>query len=544
MMAWMMDHQLEGTIRKVSQLNNEFDTQSAPRIGVKFVPPLSNDSMGKLVSLKFTDDPLPLLHHLSLAEIEHASNLGGAGGTSVTKLALQYIYSVQTQWLAVTHQGSGSTAEVKEAAETKYSTLQSIFRQLLRTELDHNSSGHPTLFGQCISTANLSEGQIALLQWAVAIHVHRTTPGEAIITIDQPENHLHPDALIEAITRLVEVNNGGQLWIATHSVPLLAALFNRYEDDISLFCVENGSPKYAGREPERVLLSLMGGEDNIGALRMFIDVPEMLAANRFGAECLLLPGVIETASGADPQVRLAHSAIGESDRRPMKVLDFGAGQGRMLTGLTELLGSTIREKIDYVAWDVLEGPTQHCKLAIELAFGEIGTRWNNDRNTLFEYHESQSFDAAIMCNVLHEIDPTNWLTLFSPNGVLCRAIRPEGKLVIIEDYLMPKGEYAHPFGFTLLDTEALKVLFDSGSEITVHNSEGRYAGRIKAHVIPAKVLKNISAQSRHAALELAAQNAEDQIKNLRANGSGFKAGLAHAFWVQQFANLTIALKNL
>lgn len=39
----------------------------------------------------------------------------------------------------------------------------------------------------------------------------------------------------------------------------------------------------------------------------------------------------------------------------------------------------------------------------------------------------------------------------------------DGQLVIVEDYLMPKGEYAHPYGFTLLDTEAIKLSAESVS---------------------------------------------------------------------------------
>jgi hypothetical protein len=354
--------------------------------------------------------------------------------------------------------------------------------------------------------------------------------------------------MIQTITRLIDANANGQVWIATHSVPLIAALFSQYPDDISLYFMQDGSPIYAGREPEQILLSLMGGEENIGALRQFIDLPELLAVNRFGAECLVPPAVVNAAGGKDPQVAVVHTAIGAADRGPVKILDYGAGHGRLLEGLTAILGDCVATQVDYVAWDVATKPSPQCVATIRAVYGATGDRWFNDRNTLFRVHDAGSFSVAIMCNVLHEIDPLDWLRVFESTSVLSRALHPDGRLVIVEDYLMPKGEYAHPYGFTLLDTEAIKVLFQSGAgveSVGVLEADGRYAGRIRAHVIPSQLLPNVTAVSRRAAIELAANNAADQISKLRTVGrGGFREGQAHAFWVQQFANCTLALKSL
>ena len=500
------------------------------------------------MSLTFTDEPLLPRNNISLSDIERAKGLDVAGGaTQIMELAVPYLYAVQAEWWDATHQATKLDAAAAKSAVSEYRALQSVISQLLGCELDRGASGNPTLFGRPVTEVGLSHGQIALLRWAVALHAHGSEPGEAIITMDEPENHLHPDGMIQAISRLIDVNEDGQVWIATHSVPLLAALFSRYPDDVSWYFMRDGLPMYAGREPEQILLSLMGGEDNIGALRQFIDLPELLAVNRFGAECLLPPTVVSEAGGKDPQVAVAHSAILATDRVPVKVLDYGAGHGRLLEGLRALPGGSIDERIDYVAWDVTRDPSPQCVAAIRSAYGSLETRWSNERNMLFRHHEPGSFQVAIMCNVLHEIDPTDWLGLFDPSDVLSRALNPDGRLVIVEDYLMPKGEYAHPFGFTLLDTEAIKVLFRAGTgkdAVTVLDADGRYAGRIKAHVVPAQLLSNVSATSRRQALELAASNAADQIRKLREGGGGFRAGQAHAFWVQQFANCTLALKNL
>lgn len=546
-MAWLRDLQKRAVIRKVRELNNEFDTATAPRIGVDFDPKPAYTETGDVVSFTFVDVSLPMLSSISLADIERAKGVSIRGGAAqITELTLHYIYAVQAVWWDATHDATTLDENTQKAAVARYESLQSIISQLIGAKLGRDS-GHPTLFGSSISELGLSHGQIILLRWAVALHAHGSDPGEAIITMDEPENHLHPEGMIQAISRLIDVNTNGQVWIATHSVPLLAALFSRYPNDVSLYCLRDGLPMYSGRGPEQILLSLMGGEDNIAALRQFIDLPEMLAMNRFGAECLLPPMVVSEARESDPQIAVAQSTIGAIERVTVKVLDYGAGHGRLLDGLRALCDGRIAEQIDYVAWDVCSEPSQKCVAAIEAAYGSLGTRWHCERNELFRHHQPASFQVAVMCNVFHEIDPSDWISLFESNGVLSRALHADGRLVIIEDYLMPRGEYAHPFGFTLLDTEAIKVLFQAGAgkdTVTVIDAGGMYAGRIKAHVVPAHLLSKVSVTSRKRSLELSASNAEEQLKRLRTAGAGYRAGQAHAFWVQQFANCTIAIRNL
>jgi hypothetical protein len=548
-MKWLKDIQKAGEVRKISDLNNEFDTATAPRIGVDFDPLPDIDGTGDVASLTFTDAPLIASSKISLEDIERATSLYAASGASqVMELAVHYLYAVQRAWWDATHQATKRDAKAVRDAVSAYYTLQAVISKLLKHELGRDVSGHPILFGHPVTEAGLSQGQIALLRWAVALHSQGSDPGETIITLDEPENHLHPDGMVEAVSRLIDVNKNGQVWIATHSLPLIAALYSRYPDDLSLYFMVDGLPTYAGKAPEQIVMSLMGGEANLAALRQFIDLPELLAVNRFAAECLLPPGVVAEAGGKDPQVAMAHAAIAECKKFPIKVLDFGAGHGRLLEGLTSLLGEDVGTKLNYVAWDRTDSPSPQCMGALNVAYGNSDDRWFNDRNKLFAKHEPGSFQVAVMCNVLHEIDPVEWLGIFDRNSELSRALNADGKLVIVEDYLMPKGEYAHPYGFTLLDTEAIQVLFQAGTgknAITVLNAEGRHADRIKAHVLPAQLLKHVTASTRKRSIELAATNAESQIQKLRAAGStGFRAGQAHAFWVQQFANCTIALKKL
>ncbi|WP_374759976.1 AAA family ATPase [Acidithiobacillus thiooxidans] len=63
--------------------------------------------------------------------------------------------------------------------------------------------------------------------------------------MDEPENHLHPSAVIDLLDAIKEQNPHGQIWIATHSIPLLS-----HYDEGSIWYVDEGSISFAGRKPE------------------------------------------------------------------------------------------------------------------------------------------------------------------------------------------------------------------------------------------------------------------------------------------------------
>jgi SAM-dependent methyltransferase len=316
-----------------------------------------------------------------------------------------------------------------------------------------------------------------------------------------------------------------------------------------LYFIEDGKVSYAGREPERILISLMGGSPNVQALREFVDLPELFANARFAAECLAIPGIVAEANSADPQLSLIGAALSTLDAgTPTRILDFGAGAGRLVEALAAIHGETLKLCLDYVAWDNSRNAEATCRAAIKRGYDSADDRWFTDRNALFGRWNVGSFQYVVMCNVLHEIDPKDWLTVFAADSILVRTLAPTGKLVVVEDYLMPKGEYAHPYGFIVLNTEALQALFCAGvgeDEVTVREADNKFSGRIRAHLVPAHLLTRVNGESRKKALELARCNARDEIQRLRrSNQHDFRSGQAHAFWVQQFANTSLALADL
>ena len=477
--------------------------------------------------------------------IEFANQARSPGVAKIADGCLPHIRRAQGKWWDATHPNSRASSREKAEDVNSYEQLCNLVRIVLGTELQRNSDGQPQLFDNPIARAGLSDGQIVLLQWIVCLNAQGTSLRDIIVTMDEPENHLHPEAMIQAICRIIDANANGQIWIATHAVGLIASLWHKYPNAISLYCMKNGNARYAGRDPEEVLYSLMGGEENIHAVREFLDLPEILATNRFATECLFPPPVVGDASGSDPQVALVKESIAFREGTS-KILDFGAGKGRLLDGLSNQLGESIKTRVDYVAWDVTDKDKDICLETVRKVFEDSEKRWYQDRNSLARDHQEKSFDVVVMCNVFHEVDPKDWLALFESTSVIRRCLKDDGCLLIVEDYLMPQGEYAHPYGFIVLDTEALKALFDcQAQDITVVESEGKYRERIRGHLVSKAALARVTRDSRKTALELANARAKEKIERLRsAGGHSFRSGQAHAFWVQQFANTTIALDDL
>jgi hypothetical protein len=101
---------------------------------------------------------------------------------------------------------------------------------------------------------------------------------------------------------------------------------------------------------------------------------------------------------------------------------------------------------------------------------------------------------------------------------------------------------AHEFGFIVLDTESLQSLFAAGDGKDKIRVKSEHKDRIKGHFIPKHLLANISGSTIKKALQLAQQNAKEKIEEIRTlKEHTFKSGREHGFWVQQYANTTLAL---
>jgi len=400
----------------------------------------------------------------------------------------------------------------------------------------------------------LSPGQQILFQFACMLHAQEASLANAIIVMDEPENHLHPAVLGEIVAALRTHLGQSQLWIATHSVPLIAQLMAI--DNRCLWYVDNGRVRHAGRSPEIVLEGLLGGPQGATDLRDLTMLPAQYATARFLSECLKAPDVV-AANIHDPQTRQISQIVRDlSSARTasggrLRVLDFGAGKGRMLASIRD--GDEHPSTwLDYYAFDIDESSKVECLAEIAQTYpGDTRERWYQDLSIL-ETRTGGAFDVAVMCNVLHEIRPDDWLPLLGPQGSLNRLLAAGGRLLIVEDYGIPVGERAHDYGFLLLDEQELGKLFAITDDdrqavkfVRQTSADVQYAGRLTAHLIDKECVGRIDRDTQREAIQTLQRRMSESIRAHMRDTSARSAtsGRSYARNAQLLANASIWLES-
>lgn len=473
-----------------------------------------------------------------LITLANQLNLIGIASTHESTFAkIQY---VQNQCFNATHQDSSVPLDEKEELALNYTKLNQYIKMFLDTDLSRSKDGDAEIFGRRLGESNLSDGQKILLQLCLALYTQESKLSDLIIFMDEPENHLHPKALIEVVDKLFNALSEGQLWIATHSINLLA-----HFDQKHIWYVEDGNISFSGNVPERVLEGLIGDSDELEKLSNFLTLPAQMATNKFSFECLLPPKTLVTGSN-DPQTNQIINSIKslKKENKKMRVLDFGAGKGRLLSTIFDTTSNEfdVTDWLDYYAYDLPSTDEEECKKTLKMVYGEEGeNRYFNNETRFIENTPEKSFDVIIMCNVFHEIDPIDWLNLFKEHTLIPHALSDDGTLLIVEDQLIPVGEKAYKNGFLVFDKAQFKKLFKIDNyQVT----DARNDGRLKAHFLESRFLKNIDSQSRITAIENLQETAKRNIKMIREDQSTFKNGKLHGFWIQQLANAQLSLDNL
>ena len=467
------------------------------------------------------------------------------GVNSLANGTFARIQVIQERFYNATHQMSVYKEDEVAAAIEDYNNLKGLIKIFLNTDLERNIGGDPLIFGLPLGQSNLSDGQKVLIQLCLAIHCQNKSLDELILFLDEPENHLHPSVIIETIERIKNLIPHGQIWISTHSIPLLASF-----DPNNIWYIENGIVSYAGSIPEKVLSSLLGDENQISKLQDFISLPGILASNRHAFESLFHP-VASMTDKYDAQSLQIRDEIKKhlKDQSKIRILDFGVGKGRLLGNIIENNQEPISNFVkwfDYIAYDKFNTDKDECVSILGKIYKNPEKRYFNDFNSLFSIYERESFDIIIMCNVLHEIDPNEWLTMFSKDEDIIPSLLTEnGILLIVEDQEMPVGEKAYQKGFIVLDTQELKELFkikDVDSDFGF--SDAREDGRLKAHRIKKEYLMRITPESRIKCLRILKKKSLDEILKIRGNVVNYRNGRKHGYWIQQLANSTLCLNEL
>ncbi|MCD6013599.1 MAG: hypothetical protein K0Q79_3461 [Flavipsychrobacter sp.] len=471
----------------------------------------------------------------------HINTLGVNSLHAGTFARIQYI---QEQWFNSTHPMYEGDKNKKEIAISEYGELCDLIKLILNADLGRDENGNATIFGFPLGVANLSDGQKILIQFCLAIHCQQKSLNDLILFFDEPENHLHPSVIIEIIEKIINRAKNIQIWIATHSVPLLS-----HFDPNCIWFVENNSVAHAGAIPEQVLASLLGNENEISKLQDFISLPGIFALNRHAFESLFHPPAINTGKN-DPQTLQIREEVKQflNDEKKIRILDYGAGKGRLLNNILENNTEPIEDFVnwfDYVAYDKYPKDKSECESVIQKAYQDVNKRYFNEFSSLRTNYDKESFDVILMCNVLHEIEPSHWLKLFSKDGEIYSLLSEKGILLLVEDQEMQIGEKAYQKGFIVLDTPELKELFRiKESDKDFGFSDARKDGRLKAHRIKKEYLARITNESKKDALSSLNKTAKEKVLKIRDEEINYKNGKRHGFWIQQLANTSLALEEL
>jgi predicted ATPase len=495
---------------------------------------------GRIAHLVPKDNNLKLTHNYSREEIKrNAKGAESIGAQELSKFTIPYIEKILEQKYNASIPETKTTEENRIIATNRYNHLITMIKVFIDLQIERDIDGD-VLFNGGRSEINLfSEGQKILLQFCVMIHAQRQNYEDLIVFLDEPENHLHPSGLIEIIEIMSKAIPNGQIWIATHSIPLLAHFDPKY-----LWFVDDGGVEYGGRKPENVLSSLLGNDQEKEKLQQFLNLPAIFAMNRYAAECLIPPQVVLTDSSDSQtnQIRERITMLLEnlgSDEN-LNLLDYGAGKGRLLSNINDASPELV-DRINYYAFDSDDKNKEVCNNVIFDVYGHDQKRYYNKISNIIDDGKKATFHVVILCNVLHEIESGKWQGLFSPRGEISSLLRDDGFLLLVEDQQIPVGEKAYNNGFIVLDTGAIRDLFkikENEDELIVDSIRD---GRLKAHLIPKTCLTKITEGSIKEALITHLVASKENIELLRSEEGNFKNGIQHGFWVQQYTNTHLEL---
>ncbi len=474
--------------------------------------------------------------------LRFSNSLSNIKNKEIDKSVFAKIQHIQDAWFNATHQNTNLDNNEQDSIKLEYEKLKDNIETFLNIELKRDTDNNATLFNFPLGKTKLSDGQSILLQLCLSLYYQKADLKNIIIFMDEPENHLHPKALLDTFDLIQKVVSNGQIWVATHSIQLLS-----HVDPMSIWFMENGSIDHYGKIAHNVLPGLIGTENRINKLNDFMSLPMQMATNHFAYQCLFEPEAIET-NNDDPQTTQIIEAINNKKnlKNKFKILDYGAGKGRLLSAIYELNKDKnihTADWLDYIAYDLKSDSNKMCKNTISTVYGSSDKRFFIEENILENNCDSNSFDMIILCNVFHEIDPKEWGDLFGEQGMIRTMLKENGILLIVEDQLIPQGEKAYANGFLVFNEAQFRILFNVKSYKTLKTE--KYKDRLVAHFIEKKHLTNYNKDNRIKAIEKQKTVSIQQIQQLRRKENpDYADGKLHGFWIQQLANSTLVLKEL
>lgn len=401
---------------------------------------------------------------------------------------------------------SNGEKKAKNVYEKEFEDFNVIMKRFLNKSFHYTVTSEGRSFDTVLSFGNnnfdfdkLSPGEKILFRYACAMFLYQKSNmvniQDCIIIIDEPENHLHPKYQIELIDSLANlVENTGQLWIATHSIHILSHL--GFEKILMVHDNKVSPPSRSSHS--KILRQLVEKNDHIESLaKLTYSISDYHYA-MFVKECFERPNIISKATEYDPQFLLLKEKI--SNDISVKVLDFGAGMGRIGQVIGEMENIKNRNLIDYHAYDISEENVEYIKKC-----GITSNVYSDIENI-----PNSTFDFVILCNVLHEINPSMWLEIFSS---IKKMLNDKGCLLILEDLELIRGEVAHEYGYLILGPKEIRCLFNL-DEIEEIKPEGNNRDRLFLLSIPKS---NVTAnkESLIKSIKILKDNIYNNLKNMK-----------------------------
>jgi len=441
--------------------------------------------------------------------------------------------------------------EIQEKNVKLLHFLIKVVNEIMNKNLEYATDEHLTpiliLDNRRLEIRDLSPGEQDLLAFCVFLVLQSqeqianetVTLKDKILIIDEPDLFLHPKAQIDLLQGLRRLIGDGQIWIATHSISLLSVL-NRDE----IWLMEDGKITSPSIEtPNKVLTSLIG-EDNIDRLENFISSQYEWASIQFALECLFPPSVSNNKKD-DPQQEQIIQIL-TTPKQELKILDFGAGKGRIALEL--LRNKHILPNIYYQALEI--DKVHHSQLKEITSTLQTFSNIENEKEReildnylkLNEPQYKDFFDFVLLINVLHEIPINKWQCEL--NSIL-HSLKENGKLIILEDQAIPKGENAHEFGFIILDIDEFKFLFSlDNNPISYKHPELKYTERLTCIEIN-KTKSQVTPESISQALHRKKTNCNTAIQSLREKqNKTSRDGRMNSYLTQLYANVDMAYNEI
>ena len=266
-----------------------------------------------------------------------------------------------------------------------------------------------------------------------------------LFLIDEIENHLHPALLARFLNQIRDFLPPFAMLLATTHSPQVVVASPPNSRVLLVHSTELASSKARNQilvssndaGAARMLYELYGAESAEAAAHLQRDLDsavkgELLA---YAQENLRESHAFAGSAPADPQrtflTGLIHAVrpLG----RPLRVLDIGAGQGRLIKGLQADLrsGSNLELRFDAVE------PSAEYRIRLRSLETESGVGVQDIYASAQDIPTETSYDLVLLHNVIHEIPATELVDTITS----CIAKLPTlGVVNILEQAVLPQGE--------------------------------------------------------------------------------------------------------